>query len=335
MRPGAVETSVVGFLAALLGAIVPRMRTSYAIQTLSLTLAFTACSSDVPSAGADPEKQLAALEARFLDGFNSGDAGALSALFAADGVRVISGAQLPSVGQEAIKALFEADIAQHNANLDNQLSSKMRAVRALGDGILLADGAFDLKDKDGALLLGGKWGCVYRETGEGLEVVMESAHVAKDTLKEQIDFSKVKRQAAPAADFGDAAKYLKAIERQIADYQAAIKAGDAAKIAGLFVEDGIQLVSSSSKPHVGRAGIEAALKPILSEGGYTGTNLDVTTLGIRELSSKLLCAHGIWQISADDGSTLEFGQWGNLLEIQADGSLKLIMESTGALHVAE
>ena len=37
----------------------------------------------------------------------------------------------------------------------------------------------------------------------------------------------------------------------------------------------------------------------------------------------------------DDGAVLELGQWGNLMQIQADGSLKLILESTGALHVTE
>ena len=305
------------------------------VWTLFCALLAAACSSEDGAKPLAADEQLAALEARFLDGFNKGDAGALSALFASDGVRVISGAQVPSSGREQIKALFEADIEQHNANLDNRLSSETRAVRSLGDGIVVADGAFELKDKAGALLLGGKWGCVYRETDDGLEVVMESAHVAKDTLQAPIDYSKVKRQAATAADFGEAAKHLEPMQQQIAQYQAAIKAGDAAKIAGLFVEDGVQLVSSSSKPHVGRAAIEAALKSVLPEGGYTGTNLAAKILGIRELSSKLLCANGVWEITGDDGAVLEFGQWGNLMEIQADGSLKLILESTGALHVPE
>ena len=312
-----------------------RMRKYSTTSALFLALLAAACGSDASGTDSGPEQQIATLEARFLDAFNKGDASALASLFAEDGVRVISGAQLPSTGREQIKKLFEADLAQHNANLDNRLSSKLRAVRALGDGILVADGAFELKDKSGAVLLGGKWGCVYRETADGLEVVMESAHVASDTLKEPIDFSKVKRQEASAADFGEGAKHLEAMQKQIADYQAAIKAGDASGIAGLFVEDGVQLVSSSPKPHVGRANIEAALKSVLPEGGYTGTNLDAKILGVRQLSDKLLCANGVWQITKDDGAVLELGQWGNLMQIQADGSLKLIMESTGALHVAE
>ena len=239
------------------------------------------------------------------------------------------------IDKRALVALFEADIAEHNANLDNALSSEVRATRMFDGGIMLADGDFELKDKDGALLLGGKWGCVYRQTDEGLEVVMESAHVAKDTLKEPIDFAKVERQAASAADFGDAGTYVDAMNNLIAAYGEGMKAGDAAKIAGLFTEDGIQLVGSSSEPHRGRAAIQAALKSILPEGGYAGTDLEGTILGMHKVSDNLLCANGQWQVAGEDGAVLEFGQWGNLMEIQDDGSLLLIMESAGPLHVAK
>ena len=107
-----------------------------------------ACTAETPSVGVS--EQLQALEARFLAAFNKGDADALSRLFAVDGVRVISGAQLPSSGREAIKALFEVDIEEHNAQRENRLVSKTLAVRELGGGIVLADGSFQLDDKDGA-----------------------------------------------------------------------------------------------------------------------------------------------------------------------------------------
>ena len=122
-----------------------RMRKYSTTSALFLALLAAACGSDASGTDSGPEQQIATLGARFLDAFNKGDASALASLFAEDGVRVISGAQLPSTGREQIKKLFEADLAQHNANLDNRLSSKLRAVRALGDGILVADGAFELK----------------------------------------------------------------------------------------------------------------------------------------------------------------------------------------------
>ena len=302
---------------------------------LPCVLLAAACSSKAIEAELDPEKQLTVLEGRFLDAFNKGDAGALAGLFAEDGVRVISGAQLPSSGRDQLKALFEADIAEHNANRDNTLSSEVRATRMFDGSIMLADGAFELKDKDGALLLGGKWGCVYRQTDAGLEVVMESAHVAKDTMKEPVDFSKVKRQPAPAPDFGDAEKHVEAINQLIASYADAVKSGDSAKIAALFTEDGIQLVGSASKPHRGRGEIEAAAKEVLAANGYTGTTLTGQVLGLNQVSDKLLCGHGLWQVADDSGAALEFGQWGNLMEIQDDGSLLLVMESAGPLHVAK
>ena len=298
-----------------------------------LALLVTGCTSK--DEGSDPAAQLAALEGRFLDAFNKGDAAALAGLFAADGVRVISGAQLPSTGRDQIQKLFEADIAQHNANRDNRLVSETRSVRDLGAGVVLADGGFELKDKDGASLLGGKWGCVYRKVDGGLEVVMESAHVAKHTLEQPVDFTKVERQQASASDHGDAAPYVEAVDKMISDYAAAVKSGDAGKMAALFAEDGVQLVGSSTEPHRGRAAIEAAAAEVMTANGYTGTTLTGQILGLNKVSDTLLCGHGLWQVADDSGAVLEFGQWGNLMEIQQDGSLLLIMESAGPLHVAE
>lgn len=297
-----------------------------------LTLFVTACTSKDPVS--DPAEQLAALEGRFLDAFNKGDAAALAGLFAADGVRVISGAQLPSTGRDQIQQLFEKDIAQHNANRDNRLVSETRAVRDLGAGVVVADGGFELKDKDGATLLGGKWGCVYRKADGGLEVVMESAHVAKHTLAQPVDFTKVERQQASPSDLGDAAPYVDAVNKMISDYAAAVKSGDAGKMAAMFTEDGVQLVGSSTAPHRGRAAIEAAAAKVLAANGYTGTTLTGQVLGLNKVSDTLLCGHGVWQVADDSGAVLEFGQWGNLMEIQQDGSLLLIMESAGPLHVA-
>lgn len=291
-----------------------------------------ACTAETPKVGV--AEQLQALEARFLAAFNKGDADALSRLFAVDGVRVISGAQLPSSGREAIKVLFEVDIEEHNAQRENRLVSKTLAVRELGGGIVLADGSFQLDDKDGAALLGGKWGCVYRQTDGGLEVVMESAHVAKDTMKAPVDFARIKRELAPAPDFGDAEKHVEAMNQLIASYAEAVKGGDSAKIASLFTEDGIQLVGSASKPHRGRGEIEVAAKEVLASNGYTGTTLTGQILGLNKVSDTLLCGYGLWQVADDSGAALEFGQWGNLMEIQDDGSLLLVMESAGPLHVA-
>lgn len=292
-----------------------------------------ACTSE--DTGPDPAEQLAALEGRFLDAFNKGDAAALAGLFAADGVRVISGAQLPSTGRDQIEKLFEADIALHNANRDNRLVSETRSVRGLGAGVVVADGGFELKDKDGGTLLGGKWGCVYRQAEGGLEVVMESAHVAKHTLKEPVDFTKIERQQASASDLGEAAPYVEAVNKMISDYDAAVKSGDASRIAALFTEDGVQLVGSSTEPHRGRAAIEVASQKVLAANGYVGTTLTGQLLGLNKVSDDLLCANGQWQVAGEDGAVLEFGQWGNLMEIQDDGSLLLVMESAGPLHVAQ
>lgn len=303
---------------------------------LAAGLFLAACTPD-DAGGAPPASQakVQALSDEFLDAFNRGDAAALSELFAVDGLRVVSGRQLPSSGRGAIKAQFEGDIAQHNAQLENKLVSEVLAVRDLGDGIVLADGAFKLNDKDGAMLLGGKWGTVYRRSGDDLEIVMESAHVAKDTIKEPLDYSKIERAKAPAPDFGDAAQYADAMNQVIRTYSESIKKGDAAAIAGLFTEDGIQLVSSSLEANRGRAAIQAGEKENLAVGGYEGMDLTAELLGLRKISDSLICANGTFQVAGADGVVMEFGQWGNLVEVQPDGSLLMVMESAGALHVAK
>ena len=300
--------------------------------TLSLPFACTSEAQAGPSSSLEAQQE--AFEAKFLTSWNKADAGALAELFAEDGVRVISGQQLPAAGRDAIKATFVEGFQRYNASGDSKLVSDMSALRELGDGVVLGDGTFQLQDKAGEALLGGKWGCVYRQTDGGLQLVMESAHVAKDTLPAPIDFSKVERQTPPVPVLGDAAAYEAAMNKIIATYAEGMKSGDAAKIASTFTEDGIQLVGISSEPHRGRAAIQAAMEAILPAGGYQGTNLEGKILGMKKISDSLLCANGTWQVAGDDGVVMEFGQWGNLMEIQDDGSLLMIMESAGPLHVA-
>jgi uncharacterized protein (TIGR02246 family) len=301
------------------------------------TLAFpTSCSSEPVDEQPALKSQVQAMSDRFLELWNEGDADGLSKLFAEDGVRVISGDQLPSAGHDAIKDSFVRGMEKHRSSSETKLVSEIANAVDLGGDIVLAEGSFTLNDKEDAKLLGGKWGCVYRKTKGGLQILMESAHVAEDTLSEPIDYSKIKREKPSGeVDNGNAAEYLGAMNQIIETYGDGIKAGDAAMIASTFTEDGVQLVGSSAKAHRGRKEIAAAQEAVLPASGHSGMALTGQVLRQRKISDSLVVANGLWQIAGEDGVLVDFGQWGNLMQIQPDGSLKMLMESAGGYHVPQ
>jgi uncharacterized protein (TIGR02246 family) len=299
------------------------------MQNLSLGALFfvgltASCTAELPPVSL--EQQVLDLSDQFLAHWNAGDAEALASLFSVDAVRVVSTHQLPSVGRESIQAAFQKGMEDFRSSDEVQLTSEVASVQDLGDGFLLADGTFQLKGADGAQLLAGKWGTLYQEDESGLKIVMESAHAAKDALPAPIDYSAIERAEVPAAI--SSGENVDAMQSIIDRYTGGIKATDASMIAGTFAESGIQLVSSAPQTYRGRAAIEAATKENLEAGGYAGAELTATILNQRKISEKLVIANGIWHVSME-GGLVEFGQWGNLMEIQEDGSLLMLMESAG------
>lgn len=272
------------------------------------------------------ETQVQNVSDQFLEHWNAGDAEALAGLFVEDAVRVVSTHQLPSMGRESIQAAFQKGMDEFRSTDEVQLTSEIGAVRDLGDGFVLADGTFVLSGPGGEQIFAGKWGTLYQKDEGGLKVVMESAHAAKDSLPAPIDYSAIERAEVPAVI--SSGEHVDAMQSIIDRYTAGIKATDASMIAGTFAESGIQLVSSAPQTYRGRAAIEAATKENLETGGYAGAELSAIILNQRKVSDKLVMANGVWQASME-GGLVEFGQWGNLMEIQEDGSLLMLMESAG------
>jgi len=266
---------------------------------------------------------------KFLDLWNAGDAESLSMLFAEDSVRVVSNdGQLPSVGRKAIAASFKEGFRKFKTSPDNLLNTKISSMVELEGGIIMAHGTFTIAGEGG---FNGKWASIERNTEDGIEILMESAHVTESSLAAPIDFASVERVPNPdVTDYGNAAKFEEAMNRIITNYTKGATTGDAALIASTFTPDGIQIVSRQNEALHGRTAIEEAISASFSADDYTPGTLSAKTLRMRKVTDSLLIANGTWQVADKEGQITRFGQWGNIFEIQEDGSLLMKVECGGA-----
>ena len=266
---------------------------------------------------------------KFLDLWNAGDAESLSMLFAEDSVRVVSNdGQLPSVGRKAIAASFMEGFRKFKTSPDNLLNTKISSMVELEGGIIMAHGTFTIAGEGG---FNGKWASIERNTEDGIEILMESAHVTESSLAAPIDFASVERVPNPdVTDYGNAAKFEEAMNRIITNYTKGATTGDAALIASTFTPDGIQIVSRQNEALHGRTAIEEAISASFSADDYTPGTLSAKTLRMRKVTDSLLIANGTWQVADKEGQITRFGQWGNIFEIQEDGSLLMKVECAGA-----
>ncbi len=301
-------------------------------HTLSLvTAAFVlscAKEEEPQAAPTSTEEKFNASENEFLKLWNAGDAEGLSLLFAKDSVRVVSNdGQLPSAGRAAITGSFRTGMEKFKTSPDNVLSSETSDMVELDGGIIMSHGTFTVAGGNG---FSGKWASVQRNTDDGMEILMESAHVTESSLAAPVDFSTVERLAIPdTRDYGNAADFEGAVTKLVETYMEGATSGNAALIASTFTPDGIQLVSSQEGPLIGKSEIEKGISAKLSEEDFVPGILSAKTLRMRKVSDSLLLANGTWEVSNENGQFIRFGQWGNIFEIQQDGSVLMKVECAG------
>jgi hypothetical protein len=126
------------------------------------------------------------------------------------------------------------------------------------------------------------------------------------------------------------AKLLQMVERSIERYARGALNSDSSLMAQEFTVDGVRSVSEMPQAYRGRLAILESLK-VANEGTspYAKTELKAVILNAQRLSDTVAIANGVWQVSDSKGSVIDFGQWGNVLQIQ-DGEVKLIFESAGS-----
>jgi len=307
-------------------------------STLSIAalLAITpSCSTEAATlevAESASSQAVRAMSEQFLEHWNAGDAGAIADMYAPDGVRVVSTQREPSHGRDAIRTSFEKGMAEYRTSDAIRLESEIAGVQELDGDIVLADGTWILRGEDGSTAMKGKWGTVYRKTDQGLIILMESAHADADPTAAQANYAEL---GLPGMDVEEGVVHAEAMQGIIDRYTSGLRESDSAMIAGTFAEDGIQLVSSMPQTNRGRAAIEAAVGGSFEQAGVGARLLRAKMLNSVQISDSLVTANGIWMEYDENRTLMAFGQWGNLLEIQEDGTALMLMESAGPFTVAD
>jgi ketosteroid isomerase-like protein len=310
-------------------------RTLVAITIAVMTFSLAACSDKTKTS---PRPMVQEQLDMFLVEWSERDPDGASELFAIEGVRVVSGDQLPAAGREQIKRSLAKGMGDSSPHDGTTLEASIAQAREYPGGIIVADGRFTVTDADGKQVMTGKWGNVHRMVNGRMEVIMESAHAEDDPDADPARFTKVSdlRPMPSKTDHTNATPHAKAVDDCVASYSRGFNSRDGRIIAETFTTDGIQLVGSAKKPNRGRAAImKAANEGFAGNPESSGQTLVAVPIRIQQINDDLLVVNGVWEVRNDQGDMVKFGQWGNLLEIQPDGSALMVMESAGAYHNAE
>ena len=112
--------------------------------------------------------------ANFLKVFNKGDAAEIAALYTEDAIQSVSGLTEPVYGRAAIQAGMEsnADGSVDGATLDVSVFNS----RDLGNGYIMANGSWDLRDANGTRVDGGLWGNLFQVVDGEVLTLLESTN---------------------------------------------------------------------------------------------------------------------------------------------------------------
>ena len=269
---------------------------------------------------------------RFKSCWKESNAELLAQEFSHDGIRAINTRTLPIVGHEAIQKSFEEGFSAGQRDENATIDAKVIHAEFITDKHIMADGTWWLTEADGTVSRTGKWGNIWvvNDDHTNAKLLMESAYA--DLPLEKVADRKVPKRghALPAAAEIQDAELAGMIQRHVKRYMAGASTADSKKIAREFTTDGIRIVSEMPRAYRGRPAIFRSLK-IANEGSspYANRKLEVVVLNARRLDSHIAIANGVWQVTEKDGSIIDFGQWGNVLEIKGGGA-KLLLESAGS-----
>ncbi len=108
-------------------------------------------------------------------------------------------------------------------------------------------------------------------------------------------------------------------------FEAAYNSGDAAGVAALYTDDA--LVTYSDGPILrGPAAVESAMAQRMEATG--DATLVIHQVGTGDLDDSHMGSGGWYEIQGPDGTALRRGMWWNLMEMQADGSPKILWTLT-------
>ena len=254
---------------------------------------------------------------RFVAYWATGDATAVSGEFTDDAIRVISNPNGAIVGGQAILESFTQTFSEESEFKNSKIEVAILEARFVSEDIMIGAGTFKISDNESSVVESGKWGNVYRYTDGDIKFLLESAHATHD----QAQTTSIEVGTLESSIVSEQLHFEK-VQASVANYIKHANAGDAAALAMLFTQNGIQNVASKDGIVMGREQIKATTT--FSEDQVLNANL----LGYMDLGNSLAIAWGNWmQVDSASNTSLR-GQWGNLFEIKGDTAY-VLMESAG------
>jgi uncharacterized protein (TIGR02246 family) len=260
---------------------------------------------------------------KFETNWNEGNAEGVALLFADNAIRVIGTSQKAIAGFESIKNSFEAEINNNGKLEGTTIAITTKTARFLTDEFLIGCGTWNIMNKENQSVMSGKWGNTFQFINGELRIFMESAYPntldGMDTLSKSIPIESHHAFALTAK------KNYRKIEASINDFINVFNTKEFNKLSKEFTEDGIRSVSSFKDISIGRKAIEESF---INE---TDGILNASLSGFRNIGSSYIAAYGQWNLTDIDGNLIEYGQWGNVLEV-IDGRAIIVMESAGTFY---
>ena len=254
---------------------------------------------------------------RFVAYWATGDVAAVAGEFTEDATRVISNPNGAIVGGQAILESFTQTFSEESEFKNSKIEVAILEARFVSEDIMIGAGTFKISDNESSVVESGKWGNVYRYADGDIKFLLESAHPTHD-------LAQITTKEMPSLESSIVSEQLhfEKVQASVANYIKHANAGDAAALAMLFTQDGIQNVASKDGIVMGREQIKATTT--FSEDQVLNANL----LGYMDLGNSLAIAWGNWmQVDSASNTSLR-GQWGNLFEIKGDTAY-ILMESAG------
>jgi ketosteroid isomerase-like protein len=254
---------------------------------------------------------------RFVAYWATGEATAVAGEFTDDATRVISNPNGAIVGGQAILESFTQTFSEESEFKNSKIEVAILEARFVSEDIMIGAGTFKISDNESSVVESGKWGNVYRYTDGDIKFLLESAHATHD----QAQTTSIEVGTLESSIVSEQLHFEK-VQASVANYIKHANAGDAAALAMLFTQNGIQNVASKDGIVMGREQIKATTT--FSEDQVLNANL----LGYMDLGNSLAIAWGNWmQVDSASNTSLR-GQWGNLFEIKGDTAY-VLMESAG------
>ena len=296
------------------------LSTSLALSLLFITGCKNSNTQEVEQELVTPPNAKALMMAskdRFVAYWAAGDVAAVAGEFTDDATRVISNPNGAIVGGQAILESFTQTFSEESEFKNSKIEVAILETRFVSEDIMIGAGTFKISDNDSTVVESGKWGNVYRYADGDIKFLLESAHAIHD-------LAQITTKEMPSLESSIVSEQLhfEKVQASVANYIKHANAGDAAALAMLFTQDGIQSVASKDGIVMGREQIKATTT--FSEGQVLNANL----LGYMDLGNSLAIAWGNWmQVDSASNTSLR-GQWGNLFEIKGDTAY-VLMESAG------